>query len=256
VTVATRLGGRPPNGVAQRKDLLARNPFEGCKPGYQSNPARRCFVARDVAQQVSAACPDHEGRRLFALSRSGGLRCPSEHLALTWQDVEWERSRFRVPSAKLEHHADGGELWVSIFPEPRPYQEEAFERAEPGAVQVITRYRDTRANLRTQLHRLIRKAGLTPWPNVFHNLRATRQTELAVEFPLHVVCAWIGNQQAVGAEHYLQVTDTDFERAAKSGAAGCRTVLHGIARNDTTPRGLRGCARECGQAPRGCLNSI
>ena len=58
---------------------------------------------------------------------------------------------------------------------------------------VITRYRDSNANLRTQLQRIIKRAGLKPWPKLFHNLRATRQTELSEEFPAHVVCSWLGN---------------------------------------------------------------
>jgi hypothetical protein len=98
----------------------------------------------------------------------------------------------------------------------RPYLEEAFDPAEPGTAHVITSYRDRNANLRNQLNRIIVKAGLTPWSKLFHNLRATRQTELTAAFRLHVVCRWIGNKQAVAAEHYLQVTDADFEKAAKN----------------------------------------
>jgi hypothetical protein len=49
---------------------------------------------------------------------------------------------------------------------------------------------------------------------LFHNLRASRQTELAQYFAEHVVCQWIGNSQAVAREHYLRVTDQDFSRAA------------------------------------------
>src|SRR5581483_10043412 len=85
-----------------------------------------------------------EWRLLFALSRFGGLRCPSEHLALTWQDVDGERSRFRVDSPKT------GIRWVPIFRENRPYLEEAFELAPEGAVDVMTRCRDAAVNLRTQ----------------------------------------------------------------------------------------------------------
>jgi len=69
---------------------------------------------------------------LFALSRFGGLRCPSEHLALTWNDVDWERNRFRVTSPKTAHHEGRGERWVPIFTEFRPYFEEAFELAAQG----------------------------------------------------------------------------------------------------------------------------
>ena len=49
----------------------------------------------------------------------------------------------------------------------------------------------------------------------FQNLRSTRETELAETYPIHVVCAWIGNSEAVAAKHYLQVTDEHFERAQK-----------------------------------------
>jgi len=64
------------------------------------------------------------------------------------------------------------------------------------------------------LQRIIRKAGLKPWPKLFQNLRSTRETELAESHPMHVVCPWIGNSQAVAAKHYLQVWDGDFDRAA------------------------------------------
>lgn len=69
-------------------------------------------------------------------------------------------------------------------------------------------------NLRTQLQRIIAKAGLKAWPKLFQNLRSTRETELAERWPEHVVCAWIGNSRVVARKHYLQVTDEHFERAA------------------------------------------
>lgn|GEM_PF-1523945 len=42
---------------------------------------------------------------------------------------------------------------------------------------------------------------------------ATRQTELAAIFPLHVVCCWLGNRAAIAGEQYLTVTDADFAKA-------------------------------------------
>ena len=89
---------------------------------------------------------------------------------------------------------------------------------------IITRYRDANANLRTQFERIIKRAGLKPWPKLFHNLRATRQTELAEQFPMHVVCEWIGNSQAVAQEHYLRVTDEHFAKATGGGAAESASV--------------------------------
>ncbi len=85
----------------------------------------------------------------------------------------------------------------------------------PLSAPIITRYRDRNSNLRTQLERIIRKADLNPWPKLFQNLRATRETELAEEFPIHVVCDWIGNTQAVATKHYLQTTDEHFARATE-----------------------------------------
>lgn len=104
---------------------------------------------------------------------------------------------------------------MPIFPELRPYLEEAFHLAAEGALYVINRYRDTNQNLRTQPARIVRRAGLTPWPKLFHNLRASRQTELRERYPTHVVCAWLGNTAAIAAEHYLQVTEAHYKQAAQ-----------------------------------------
>jgi len=49
--------------------------------GVRANKSREHFVTREVAEKVLAACPDPEWKRCVALSRYGGLRCPSEHLA-------------------------------------------------------------------------------------------------------------------------------------------------------------------------------
>ena len=153
---------------------------------------------------------------IFALSGYGGLRCPSEHLALRWCDVDWARSRIRIPSPKTEHHPGGDSRVIPLFPELLPILREAFEQAEPGTEYVVTRYRDATQNLRTQLERIIRRAGVKPWPKLFQNLRSTRESELARTWPLHVVTKWIGNSQFVALKHYLQVTDDDYERAASA----------------------------------------
>ena len=67
--------------------------------------------------------------------------------------------------------------------------------------------------------RIVEQAGIKPWPKIFQNLRSTRETELAETYPIHVVCAWLGNSQPVAAKHYLQVTDDHFAHAAGGGAA-------------------------------------
>lgn len=199
--------------AAQKKKMISENPFAELTSTVRGNAARSYFVTRDQAEKILAACPDAQWKLLFALSRYGGLRCPSEHLALRWCDVDWERDRITIRSPKTEHHEGGESRQIPIFPELRPYLLKVREQAD-GAFWVITRYRQANANLRTQLERIIRKARLDPWPKLFQNLRATRETELAETYPLHVVCAWIGNSKAVAAKHYLQVTDEHFAQGA------------------------------------------
>jgi hypothetical protein len=111
-----------------------------------------------------------------------------------------------------------------------------YHQAPEGALYVITRYRDSNQNLRTRLARIIRKAGLTPWPKLFHNLRASRQTELVERYPRHVVCAWLGNTAAVSAEHYLQVTDAHFEAALCAAQSGTE---RGCQQETAIPPGIR-----------------
>ena len=52
---------------------------------------------------------------------------------------------------------------------------------------------------------------------------------MAADYPLHVVCEWIGNSAAIASQHYLTVTDEDYLRAAQNAAQsvheqGCKTL--------------------------------
>ena len=75
------------------------------------------------------------------------------------------------------------------------------------------------SNLRTEMTRLLRRAGVSGWPRLFHTVtlqegRASRQTELQREFPLHVVCSWLANAPRIVQQSYLLVTEEDFAKAA------------------------------------------
>ena len=121
---------------------------------------------------------------------------------------------------------------VPIFPELRPYLEEAWEQAEEGAEFVVSSRGDD--TLGTGMERIIRNAGLEPWPKLFQNCRATRATELvAAGWPEYKVCKWLGHTEVIARRHYWQVTDDDLpqggwlarregaEGAAKSGLQQC-----------------------------------
>lgn len=197
---------------AVKRGLVRSNPFFDLKSGPQTNPARQVFIDRATIAKVIDAAPDAEWRLLIALSRFGGLRVPSEALALRWTDVDWANSRITVRASKTEHHEGQGIRFIPMFPELREHLMQVFEQAPDGSELVIRRYSEG-ANLNTQLRRIIKKAGVKPWEKTWHNLRASRQTELTTTYPLHTVCSWIGNTKAIAAGHYLTNTDADFLRA-------------------------------------------
>ncbi len=199
--------------AAVKRRLIASNPFAEMKDiSVQANKERFYYVTREEAQKVLDACPNDEWKLIFALSRFGGLRCPSEHLGLRWSDIDWDKGRMTVRSPKTEHHQGKDCRIIPIFPEIRPY----LESCRKSSGQVIAANRKGESNLRLRLRRIIREAGLKPWPKVFQNLRSTRQTELTgLGYKPHVVCAWIGNSEKIAREHYLQITDADYEQAAR-----------------------------------------
>ncbi len=69
--------------------------------------------------------------------------------------------------------------------------------------------------MRTRFQKIVKCAGLTPWPRLWHNLRSSRQTELTEQFPSHVVSAWLGNSERVAEQHYLQLLDSHFEKSSQ-----------------------------------------
>jgi len=202
--------------AAVRRKLLTENPFDGQAVSVRENPRRQYFVTRAETEAVLAALPDAKWRLAFALARYGGLRCPSEIVRLTWADVSWDRVRFTVHASKTEHHADAGVRIVPIFPELRPYFREAFEAAEDGEVYCCPQYKPKSAGMmyRKAVESAMRSAGVKPWPKLFQNCRASRETELAERYPVQVICQWIGNSPAVAAKHYLQVTEDHYAQAA------------------------------------------
>ena len=196
---------------------IRKNPFKGQPVSVRANPERFFYITQEMALKVLEACPDTQWRLIFGLARWGGLRCPSEVLRLKWQDIDFEHNQFTVHASKTEHHANGGVRTVPMFPELRPLFQDAFDNAKDGDVYCITRYRGSSTNLRTQMYKIIRRAGLEPWPKTFQNLRSTRETELfkMTSGNVKAVCSWIGNSPAVAMTHYAQVTEADLQEAAK-----------------------------------------
>lgn len=201
--------------MAYRKALIERNPFEGVTIGKATNNARRVFVARDVIERVLEACPDWQWRLVLALARYGGLRCPSEIAPLKWSDINWDTERFTVSSPKTERYGKESRI-VPLFPELRPFLDEAYFRDDAHRTWVVPMLAGNSRNLGTKLKKIIERAGVEPWPKLYQNCRASRQTELEQQFPTYVVCSWLGNTPTVAHKHYLTLTDDHFQEAVKT----------------------------------------
>ncbi len=102
-----------------------------------------------------------------------------------------------IREPKVEHHEGRGVRSCRIFSELRPILDKAFEIFGDKSELVVAapQYRAAantamgwkNSNLRTEMTRLLRRASVSGWPRLFHSMRASRQTELQREFPLHVV---------------------------------------------------------------------
>jgi integrase len=146
--------------IAAKRGLVPSNPFTEVKAPACENDARKHFIPASDAMRLIDVCPDAEWRLLVALARFGGLRTPSESLALTRNDIDWQRNRIRVNSPKM------GVREVPLFPELLPYLLDVCEREDVDAeAPLITHHRGE--NLGTQLVRFIKRAVLTRWPRVW-----------------------------------------------------------------------------------------
>jgi integrase len=211
---------------------IPANPFNGIKLSA-SIPRNNVEVPRETVLQLMPYL-DSTWQAIVALSRFGGLRCPSETLSLKWGDVDFENGRLAIPEPKVEHHEGRGIRSCPLFPELRPVLETLFNEVSerngryPGQEDYVIdmpTYRTAantgtgwkNANLRTHFIKRLRKAGISPWARLFHSMRASRQTELEREYPLHVVCSWLGNSPKVAQRSYLLTTESDFQKAIRGG---------------------------------------
>ena len=220
----------------RRWKLIAENPFEDVKAAATGIQDRQHFVSCEEIAKVLDACPNQDWRVIVALSRFGGLRCPSEVLSVRWQDIDWANDRVLVTSPKTEHHPGKATRTIPLFAELKPILEDAFELAPKGSVYVVNeKFRKAamgesgwmNANLRTTFEKIIRRAGLQPWPRLFHNLRASRETELVENYPVQAVTGWLGNTPSVAMRHYLMTTEAHFDAAVSGkGEAAQKAAQH------------------------------
>ncbi len=214
-TVAKRVKvARAVFGKAVRWGLLTTNPFAHVTAGSMANADRAFYVDHNTINLILDQCPSDEWRAIVMLSRFAGLRCPSEHAGLRWQDVNWEKGTLLVRSPKTAGHGEGHAVRVvPIADVLMPVLIRLHEAAADGAEMVLTRMRGPGINLRTQLERIMDGAGVKAWPRLFHNLRASCATDWVETIPAHAVAKYLGHSPMIGATHYLTARDAHLDLA-------------------------------------------
>ena len=112
--------------------------------------------------------------------------------------------------------------------------------APSGAAMIQNRY-SPGANPATTLKKKIIAAGITPWPKLLQNLRASRETELMAKYPVKDATAWIGNSVAVANKHYAMKLRESFSRSIMEGATPQITPQSGLNRDriqETEKKGI------------------
>jgi len=195
---------------------ITESPLTGIGRGDFRNKKNDRYIKMGEYYKLLDSCPCQDWRTIIALARIGGLRCPSEVLALKWEDVNWEQDRFYVRSPKTEHHEGGEGRWVPLFPELKSEMETLFflPKSE-GTEFIINRYRDVTQNLRTTFDKIVKRAGLPTIPRPFDNMRATRSNEVHDRWGTHKESEWIGHTARVRKDHYGMITDDDYTAAAQ-----------------------------------------
>src|SRR5262249_46771951 len=130
-----------------------------------------------------------------------------------------------IHSPKTARYEGNETREIPLFPELVPYIDAWWEACPEGREHVIGPNRGTQAAWRTRLLKLLRRLGIPAWPRIYHNLRASRQTELEAQWPTYIVCRWLGNSPEVSRENYLMVTDDHFREAAAGGASSGQAAL-------------------------------
>ena len=218
---------------AVEREIIGKNPFR--KLMSRAIAAKRGrYVTPDETSTILEVCSDPQWRLLFGLARLAGLRVPSETHILTWADVDWDKGRLTVHSPKTERYEGKDKRLVPIVPAFMAILQDAYDAAEDGTECICGLSRN---NLHRNMHAILKRAEIEPFPRCFQVLRQSCETEWSDRFPAHAVSTWLGHSEKVSREHYLMVTDDMWERAvgqraAKCAAVGSRTESQGLANGD------------------------
>lgn len=206
--------------TAIRWKLALENPLRKLPKTVLENKERQVFVSWESILKAIEFAPSIEWKALIAFARLAGPRVPSELHELTWKDIDFVNRKIRFEAPKTKHHGGSHTSRICpMFPELVPYLEAHWESLEPEEKlpqsRVFRLASSPKVNLGTPFMRIIKNAGIEPWPKLFTNLRSTRETELFKKFSPPDVCKWFGHSPEIAARYYAQSLAEEAKRATE-----------------------------------------
>ena len=119
-----------------------------------------------------------------------------------------------MTAPKTEHHEGKGERAVPIFPELRPFLEEP-SRPSPGGQVTSSPGAGTRSELADPAVEDHAPGRPDPVDEALPEHAGDPGDGACRRVPGACCQAWIGNSERVAADHYLQVTEDHWRRAAE-----------------------------------------
>ena len=182
-------------------EWILSNPFIKLKSSSLAAENRH-YVNEIDSEALINACPTIGWKVLIGLARYAGIRIPSE-IPDSWNSIDWENRTITILAKKTKVRV------CPIIPELFKILEEAYAlKSTDKMVEIST------CNLRRQFPKIIEKAGLAAWQDLFQTLRRSCATHLISDgFSQHNVAQWLGHSVKVSNEHYLMVRSEDFSKA-------------------------------------------
>ena len=192
--------------AAVEADHIRANPFRLESTAVVDVGQHWRMIDEPTLRRMMDAAPHAGARALLALCRWAGLRL-NEALRLRWQHVDLAAGVLRIhpppnnrgeaaPTTKHRYRE------VPIEPRLRAALQEAFDTAPQGTVSVCRV--GSSVSAQALMRAILRISGVPPYPQAFHALRKSRESEWMAEYPVLTVAAWMGHDPAVAQKHYVK----------------------------------------------------